>query len=58
MFNSSNIPLTIPTTVLYPVIYFPAPSETPRITGDLVSSAANKMDFVHSKLLMLNCPTA
>ena len=22
------------------------------------SSAANKIDFVHSKLLMLNCPTA
>ena len=40
-------------TVLYPVMYFPAPSDSPKITGDLVSSAASKIDFVHSRLLML-----
>ena len=34
MFNSSNIPFTIPTTVLYPAMYLPAPSDTPRITGE------------------------
>ena len=54
MFNSSNIPFTIPTTVLYPVMYLPAPSDTPKITGDLHSSAVNRIAFVHSRLLMLN----
>ena len=58
MFNSSNIPFTIPTTVLYPVMYLPAPSDTPKITGDLHSSAVNRIAFVHSRLLILNCPTA
>ena len=58
MFNSSNIPLTIPTIVLYPPIYLPAPSETPNITGELFSCAVNNIALVHSKLFILNWPTA
>lgn len=41
-----------------PPIYFAAPSDTPKITGDFSSSAANRIACVNSKLLMLNCPTA
>ena len=37
-----------------PVIDFPAPSDTPRITGLFNSCAVKRTDFVHSKLLMLN----
>ena len=58
MFNSSNIPSTIPTIVLYPHIYFAAPSLTSRITGDFAASQASKIDFVHSKLLILNAQIA
>ena len=36
---SSIIALTMSATVLKPHIYLPAPSETPRITGDFISSA-------------------
>ena len=45
-------------TVLKPVIYLPAPHETPSITGEFISCAVRRIDFVHSRLLILNCPTA
>jgi len=48
----------VPTAVSNPVIYLAAPSLTPKITGDCAFSDANKIAFVHSKLLILNCPTA
>ena len=54
MFNPFIKPLTIPTTVSYPPIYFPAPSDTPKITGELFSCAVNNIAFVHSKLFILN----
>ena len=41
-------------TVLKPVIYLPAPSETPRMTGEFISCAVSRMLLVHSRLLMLN----
>ena len=50
--------LTMAVTVLKPVMYLPAPSLTPRITGLFISSAVCRMAFVHSRLLMLKCPTA
>ena len=40
--------------VLKPVIYLPAPSETPRMTGEFISCAVSRMLLVHSRLLMLN----
>ena len=52
--NESTIALTIAETVLNPVMYLAAPSETPKITGAFNSSAVNKIDLVHSKLLILN----
>ena len=58
MFKPLIKPLTIPTIASYPPIYLPAPSETPKITGELFSCAVNRIAFVHSKLLMLNWPTA
>ena len=58
IFNASTIALTIAATVVYPVIYLAAPSETPKITGAFNSSAVNNTDLVHSKLLILNWPTA
>ena len=56
--SSSIIASTIAATVLNPVMYLPAPSDTPKITGDLHSSAVRRILFVHSRLLMLNWPTA
>ena len=58
MFISSTIASTIAATVLKPVMYLAAPSLTPKITGLFASSQAAKIAFVHSKLLMLKCPTA
>ena len=54
----SSIAFTIAATVLKPVMYLPAPPETPKITGDWSFSAVFRIAFVHSKLLMLNWPTA
>ena len=53
-----SIALTMAATVSKPVIYLPAPSDTPRITGAFISCAVRRIDLVHSRLLMLNCPTA
>jgi hypothetical protein len=53
-----SIARTIAATVPMPPIYFPAPSDTPRITGLFCSCAVSSVAFVHSRLLILNCPTA
>ena len=50
----SSMALTMAATVLKPVIYLPAPSETPRMTGEFISCAVSRMLLVHSRLLMLN----
>ena len=50
----STIALTMAATVLKPVMYLPAPSETPRMTGLFISSQAVRTALVHSRLLMLN----
>jgi hypothetical protein len=39
-------------------MYFAAPPDTPKITGDLASSHTSRMFFAHSKLFTLNCATA
>ena len=54
MFIVSIKASTIADTTLTPPMYFPAPSETPKITGDFSASAASNTDCVHSRLLMLN----
>ena len=54
----SNKALVIAATTKCPPMYFAAPSETPKITGDFSSCAACNTACVHSRLLMLNCPTA
>ena len=53
----STMALTMAATVLKPVMYLPAPSDTPRMTGLLVSSQAVRTALVHSRLLMLNWGT-
>ena len=55
---SSTMASTILATVLKPVMYLAAPSDTPRITGDFICSAAWRIDLVHSKLLILKWPIA
>ena len=39
-------------------MYLAAPIETPRMTGAFSSSASKRTALVHSRLLMLNWPTA
>ena len=53
----STMALTMAATVLKPVMYLPAPSETPRMTGLFISSQAVRTALVHSRLLMLNWGT-
>ena len=58
MLWSTSNPLTKPTTVFHPPMYFEAPLVTPKITGAFSSCASSRIAEVHSTLLMLNCPTA
>ena len=54
MFIASNNAFTIAETTVGPPMYLPAPSDTPKIIGELASCAAVKTACVHYKLLMLN----
>ena len=56
MFKSLSSPSTILETTLNPPIYFIAPSDTPKITAEFFSWQVSRIAFVHSRLLILNCP--